>query len=71
MREERGRATLRAWGGQECLQGLSALTDNIPSGAGLLDVKTLQSTPPGAHWESAFGMSEVEVWRAMGGEKQC
>lgn len=39
----------------------------MPSETSLLDVHTLLSTPPGVHWESSFGMSEV---RWLGGRQE-
>ena len=70
------RTTLRAWEGHGCCQGLPTLVDNIPSEANLLQVKTIQSAPPGVHWESSFGMSEArrlkgrpEVNNAKGGTR--
>lgn len=70
------RTILRAWEGHGCRQGLSTLADSIPSEANLLQVKTIQSAPPGVHWESSFGMSEArrlkgrpEVNNAKGGTR--
>ncbi|XP_060978246.1 uncharacterized protein LOC133041519 [Dama dama] len=74
MSPEGHRATLRAWKGHGCCRGLPTLVDNIPYEANLLQVKTIQSAPPGVHWEGSFGMSEArrlkgrpEVNNARGG----
>lgn len=74
MSPEGHRATLRAWEGHGCCWRLPTLVGNIPCEANLLQVKTIQSAPPGVHWEGSFGMSEVrrlkgrpEVNNARGG----
>ena len=76
MSPEGHRTTLRAWEGHGCCQGLPTLADNTPSEANLLQVKTIQSAPPGVHWDSSFGMSEArrlkgrrEVNNAKGGTR--
>ena len=74
MSPEGHRATLRAWEGHGCCWRLPTLVGNIPCEANLLQVKSIQSAPPGVHWEGSFGMSEArrlkgrpEVNNARGG----